>query len=265
MQRERLSGVPFSLPLIAGLICFVACTNTARSQELDQRTTGPFLCRADFSLAGYESLLAELAQVQIDLTQATGVQAAREPVELYLFSDDRSYRAYLQAHFPQVPYRRALFVKGSGAGRVYVHRSPEMAVDVRHESTHALLHATLPMVPLWLDEGLAEYFEVPSQQRATGNPNRKRLNWKIFFGRAPRLAALEAKRELVEMTETDYSYAWAWVHFMLHGPPEARDELVHFLADIGNNTPPGLLSQRLEQRLPGAESRFIAHFRTWKR
>ncbi|GIT30210.1 MAG: hypothetical protein Ct9H300mP1_22560 [Planctomycetaceae bacterium] len=32
--------------------------------------------------------------------------------------------------------------------------------DLRHEFTHGVLHSSLKRVPLWLDEGLAEYFEV---------------------------------------------------------------------------------------------------------
>ena len=41
------------------------------------------------------------------------------------------------------------------------------------------------------------------------------------------------------MDRSDYRAAWAWVHFMLHGPVEARDELVRFLADIRLGTPLG--------------------------
>jgi hypothetical protein len=67
------------------------------------------------------------------------------------------------------------------------------------------------------------------------------------------------------MTGTDYRHAWAWCHFMLHGPPEGRAELVEFLADIRAGTPPGKLSERLELRLPGADKRLVQHFKSWKR
>ena len=73
--------------------------------------------------------------------------------------------------YPRVPYRRALFVKSGSRGRVFAYEHEDLAVDVRHESTHALLHASLPMVPLWLDEGLAEYFEVAESQRAFDHPH----------------------------------------------------------------------------------------------
>ncbi len=230
----------------------------------DERSAGPFVCHADFPLGTVENLLTEMAGVQNDLVRTLGISPAREPVELFLFRDKAAYRSYLQERFPEVPYRRALFVKGKGRGRVYVFKSNELATDVRHEGTHGLLHASLPMVPLWLDEGLAEFFEVPADQRAFGNPHLAELRWNLRLGLTPHLAALEQKRDLSEMTGVDYRYAWAWVHFMLYGPTEAHEELVAFLGDIQRGTPPGQLSERLERRLPGVEKRLIAHFRNWK-
>ena len=231
---------------------------------VDERAFGAFQCHADFPLAPYENLLAEMAGVQGDLVRTLGIQAAREPVELYFFRDKTAYRSYLQNRYPDVPYRRALFVKGKGPGRVYVFKSGELPIDVRHEGTHGLLHASLPMVPLWLDEGLAEFFEVPADRRAYGNPHLAELKWNLRLGMTPRLAVLEQKRDLAEMSAVDYRYAWAWVHFMLYGPREAHEELVAFLRDIQQSTPPGQLSERLERRLPGVEKRLVSHFRNWK-
>ena len=122
---------------------------------------------------------------------------------------------------------------------------------MRHECTHGLLHSVLPMVPLWLDEGLAEYFEVPEDQRSFGNPHLRWTRLDARMNHVPPLVQLEAKRDLSQMSSTDYRHAWAWTHFMLHGPPEARQELVDFLADIARNNPPGLLSDRLEKTLAG--------------
>jgi len=53
------------------------------------------------------------------------------------------------------------------------------------------------------------------------------------------------------------------VHFMLHGPPEAYDELISYLGDIRRNVPPGLLSQRLARRLSDPQLSLTAHFRGW--
>jgi hypothetical protein len=136
---------------------------------------------------------------------------------------------------------------------------------VRHESTHALLHNALPYVPQWLDEGLAEYFEVPAAQRARKHPHLNELRWPLVFGWRPDLEALEKKRELADMDGGDYRESWAWVHFMLHGPPEARETLLTYLDAIAANDPPGLFSEQLKLRVPDAEHRLVKHFKNWKK
>jgi hypothetical protein len=83
------------------------------------------------------------------------------------------------------------------------------------------------------------------------------------LGRVSPLARLETRRDVAEMSAGDYRDAWAWVHFMLHGPPEARTELVRFLDDVRAGAAPGNLSQRLEAHLPGVERRLAEHFRAW--
>ena len=232
----------------------------------DTRVSGPFICRADFALTPVEEgLLNDLARLQNDLVRCLGVRPAAEPIELYLFHDQRTYKQYLRQHLVDVPYRRALYLKKGGPGIVLAYVSPQLAVDLRHECTHALLHSSLPMVPLWLDEGLAEYFELPPEMRAYDNPYLSAVRWKIRLGILPKLEKLEKKNGVTSMSGADYRNAWAWTHFILHGSPEAHQELVAFLGDISARTPPGLLSQRLRQRLPDVERKLAAHFRGLKR
>lgn len=231
----------------------------------DTRVSGPFVCRAEFPLAGIEDLLKELAQLQTDLAWCLAVPLATEPIDLYFFRDEQTYRLHLQQHLPNVPYRRALYVNIGGRGMVLAYRSRQFEVDVRHECTHALLHAVLPEVPLWLDEGLAEFFELPPAKRAYDNPYLGNIRWSVRLGKVPQLENLEKKRDLSAMRRTEYRDAWAWVHFMLFGSREAHAELVAFLKDIRTGLPPGLLSGRLQQRLPQPQRHLAAHFKRWKR
>ena len=230
----------------------------------DRRVVGPFVCRADFPLAGLEALLGDLARLQSDLVANLEIRPSREWIEIYLFHDESTYRRYLRRYFRNVPYRRALYVKRGGVGIVLAYQSRDLPVDLRHECTHALLHGTLPMVPLWLDEGLAEYFEVSPPRRTAGSPHMSGVTWKARLGMLPKIEGLEKKGGMSQMGAADYRDAWAWVHFMIDGPVEARDELVRFLADIQASTPPGLLSQRLKRRLPDLQRRLAAHFKAWK-
>ena len=86
---------------------------------------GPLFAGRIFRWRSIEGLFAELAQLQQDLTRTLAVPAAKQSVEVYLFRNEQTYRTYLEARLPQVPYRRALFVKGSGPGRIFAYKSKE--------------------------------------------------------------------------------------------------------------------------------------------
>ncbi len=257
--------LPAALVLLTGALLNGSRQCHADEGWADTRVTGPFTCRADFPLDSVEDLLGDLAQLQNDLVRCLGIRPADERIELYLFHDQRTYKKYLRQYLGDLPYRRALYLKKGGPGIVLAFASDQLAVDLRHECTHALLHSSLPMVPLWLDEGLAEYFELPPQQRAYDNPYLSTVRWNVRLGIVPRLDKLENESGLKSMGGADYRNAWAWTHFILHGSPDAHQELVAFLRDISASTPPGLLSRRLKQRLPDVEQRFSAHFRGMKR
>ena len=241
----------------------IACCRSATAEEWTElRRVGPVVVRSTFPLKPYEPLLAEVLSVRADLTRHLGVPAVDVPIEMYLLSDPVMYRRYLKRHFPDVPYRRALFIKARGRTVVLAYRHKDLAIDLRHESTHAFLHAALPMVPLWLDEGLAEYFEVPPAARAGSNPHLAAMRWTSRLGMAPKLERLETLTDIRQMGPREYRESWAWVHFCLHGPKAAHDELVGYLADISRSTPPGNLSDRLARKLPAVRRQLAMHLRT---
>jgi hypothetical protein len=251
-------------PLALVWIAMSCAPDGACAQDwVEARRADPFVYRANFRLEEQGLLLGELQTLEADLSGTLGLGPSGERVELFLFGDKQSYRRFLEASYPGVPYRRALFVKNGGPGRVYAFRSKEFAVDVRHETTHALLHARLAHVPLWLDEGLAEYFEMPASERAGGHPYLAAMAWNTRLGMLPRLRDLERKEELTEMGRGEYRASWAWVHFMLHGPPAAGEELRSYLADLARDTADEALGIRLERRLPAVERRLAEHFATW--
>ena len=227
----------------------------------DERTAGLFSCHADFSLERHQVLLDELGLLAKDIEVMLQTPTPQEPVHLFLFEKKATYQAYLRHYFPRVPYRRALFIKGRGPGMVFAYQGLDFEVDARHEGTHAVLHASLTNVPLWLDEGLAEYFEMPREKRVAGHPHQAVVEALVRSGRLPRLAELEMKRDLTAMGRDEYRDAWAWVHFMLHGSPEARQELVAFLTEVQSNVDAEPLSRRLMRRMPDVERRIREHFR----
>jgi hypothetical protein len=257
MALSMLSASHLAAPFAGTL---VAAEN---DQWPDEQRIGMFVVHADFALADEQSALDELRQLQHDVAAALELEWPDEPTHLFLFENRRTYNAYLKRYFPSAPERRALFIKNGGPGMVFAYRSGELAADLRHEGTHALLHTALPVVPLWLDEGLAEYFEVEKTKRAYENPHAKTLTWRVLIGRPPSLNELEGIQEVDRMHSADYQHAWAWAHFLLHGPSSARTELHGYLHDLSVHKPPGILSDRLRQQMPDLEKQFVRHFRSW--
>ena len=133
-------------------------------------------------------------------------------------------------------------------------------VDVRHETTHALLHTALPYVPIWIDEGIAEYFEVPDALRTRGNPHRKELQNAIRYLKwKPNIEQLESKRKLMDMNGKDNRDAWGIVHFLLNGPPEAKEALRIYFEEIQSGAAPTPLSELLRQRIPSLDQAISDH------
>jgi len=231
----------------------------------DRRSFGPFDFQATFDLGGYAPTFREISALELELQRTLAIPPARKPIHVYLFDDKSTHRDFLAQLYPRVPYRRALYVQRGGVGTVYAYQQPQLAVDLRHECTHALLHSYLPMVPLWLDEGLAEYFEMPESQRAFDHPHLSKLRWNLRFGMVRSVESLEDITELKDMGAVEYRFAWAWVHFMLHGPVAAHRALLQYFGAIRRGNPPGKMSTRLRAAVPDLDERMVWHFKHWRR
>ncbi|MCA9151047.1 MAG: DUF1570 domain-containing protein, partial [Planctomycetales bacterium] len=219
-----------------------------------------FHFHADFDLPQHAPVVQELIELQRTVPATLQLPTSDESIHIYLFRSKRVYRNYLRQYFPGVPDRPAMYIKQRGYGMVFAHTGPEFAVDVRHEATHAVLHCELPFVPLWLDEGLAEYFEMPAAARFNGHPHLADIRRELGRRRLPDLDRLEAITDLASMTSSDYRDAWAWVHFLLHGPAEAHDVLLEYVRDIHQQTVPGPLAVRIRRKRPRYLGDFVRHF-----
>jgi hypothetical protein len=222
------------------------------------RRCGPFLLHSEFALEPHARTLRSLEELPAQFHKTLGLPVTGRPIQLHLLSSRRRYRAHVRSRVPDGATRRALYLKTTDRAYVFAYRHDKWSQDLRHECTHALIHNALPYLPLWLDEGLAEYFEQPVARTGT-HPHLGRLRWSMRLGWSPSLKRLESRRGFQDMTARDYREAWAWVHFLLHGPPPARKALADYLAAIRNDKPPGHFSRFLEPRLPAAAVKVKTH------
>lgn len=222
--------------------------------------TKHFVVQSNFRIAADSSLVRDLNQVREQVSATLQLPEQRDPVTVYLFDNEASYRRYMQTTWPNLPPRRAYFVGTTRELAVYSFQSPRVREDLRHEFTHGLLHASLNTVPLWLDEGLAEYFEVAGE--GVGTPHREHVEY-LQNARAggwnPSLYQLETLSDFRRMTQRDYAESWGWVHYMLDGNPSARQLLIDYVASLRDTSAPGQLMPMLEQTIPTYHGEMQAH------
>ncbi|WP_437205723.1 hypothetical protein [Planctomicrobium sp. SH664] len=251
---------------LLGVLILTLAWHAALGEWADNRTSGIFQLRSEFALgeANAQQLLQAMARQQDEIERLLQLPPGMKTIEVNLFRNRFSYQAYLKQRVPEGMNRPALYVQGTDMGRVYVYRRWGYEQDIRHECTHAVLHNSLPYLPLWLDEGLAEYFEVPAEDRSTRNPHHGELKRRLLLGWQPDLPALEKLQSLNEMGAEHYRESWAWAHFLLHGPPEVRQILSDYLFDIQRGALAGQLSDRLLTRLPNVNAQLVSHLRNWR-
>jgi hypothetical protein len=187
--------------------------------------------QANFPLTQMTPIINEIEQLQDDLNRYIGIPAPKEKIELCLFKNEDSYIKFLKEFFPKAPQdRRALYVKlDKQPGTLMVQKSDDFEIDLRHEMTHAIIHASIPVMPIWLDEGLAKYFEVPMKDRAKNNPYMAQIRWNARFGMVPSLSRLTKLETIDDMGSKEYRDSWAWTHFFIHRSPETHQLLAAYL------------------------------------
>jgi hypothetical protein len=211
----------------------------------------PFAFASDVELKQDTPLFRELAKLREQVSRELQLPSAETPVHVYLFEDRDKYERFMRAKYPDLPKRRAFFVAqprtagGADDLMVFTFWGDRVREDLRHELTHALLHSVLKDVPLWLDEGIAEYFETPSDGQGVHSQHLKQIRFHPTGPFRPNLAHLEQLNQVQQMTPTEYREAWAWVHFLLQDQPEAKTLLLQYLQQLRTNPNPGPLRPRL--------------------
>ncbi len=254
---RRIVGVFLVAVIFSG--CRVAQTPPMGLPSKYTLENDNLVIQSDIKLSRNHELLKDLDRLHDEILATLDLPVQKQPVVIYLFGDEKRYADYLRVRYPRLPPRRAYFVGTSKELAVYTFWGERIQEDLRHEFTHGVLHATLKDVPLWLDEGLAEYFEVASQPVGMNREYAMNLAAGIAGGWKPDLDRLESLETVDQMHKADYQESWAWVHFMLQHSEESREVLTGYLRELRTTSQPGLLSLRLRSAVPVVEQRFLSH------
>ncbi|WZO96422.1 DUF1570 domain-containing protein [Isosphaeraceae bacterium EP7] len=246
-MTRRSWGILAILPLIGLSGCSVmGDRGPALLPTRYQLRTGPYVVSSQFPISAEHPVIGQLTHLQgeVETTLGLGQDQITGPVEIFILDDKKDYLKFLSIHFPELPPRRAFFLARGGRRIIYAFLNEHIEEDLRHEATHALLHASVGDLPLWLDEGLAEYFEPPSQRSRLHPEHLARLKELASTGWEPDLPRLESLGQIDEMTPKEYSESWAWVHYLINGPAADRARLGDYLRDVQARRQPTPLSAR---------------------
>jgi len=217
-------------------------SNSQKSRSIES-TRGIFTFQTDFNLSEIESEIASLEALADELTQTLEIPAPREKVLARILPDETSWRAFFKKNFPGLAYRTAMFDRknylfDSRKSRLYAFRGPNLEVDLRHEGTHALLTASLRRsVPIWLDEGLAEYFEEAPEARRQNAKRSATTVARLENGAFSSLELLESVSDVSSATSAFYSDSWAWTNYLLNASSKTRAVVSEYLNDLARSRP----------------------------
>ncbi|MBC8350407.1 MAG: DUF1570 domain-containing protein [Planctomycetes bacterium] len=247
------------------VICTAGCAAVRTAPSLPEELSvvrDQLVVYSDFKLATRHRLVEELVALRGDILEQLDVPVSDEPIHIYLFSKEDTYKKYIDRHFPNLPDRRAFFVESDTRLTVYAHWGDRIAEDLRHEVTHGYLHSVIPNTSLWLDEGIAEYFETP---RGANGLHLKHIellheaarkgNWK------PNLARLDELVAIDKMTQRDYAESWLWLHFLLQTTRERQLLLQHHMSILGEKAQAPPFSQAIFTTEPDAAYAVLDHLR----
>jgi len=259
IRRYRRWIATWALPM---LLAWMGCATLGdRGRTLvptrNPVRTGSFLLFSNVPMAEDAPAVRCLQALERDLTQhlAFPPPVGDDPVEIYVLDDRDAFTHFLRFYYPELPPRRAFFLAQGPDRVVYTYASPRLEEDLRHEATHALLRGAYGDLPLWLDEGLAEYFESDLAQPGVERARIDELTADLRAKWSPNLERLESRVDIRQMTPRDYREAWAWVDLLLNGPEPGRSLLMGYLGEAGRTskdlrlssrlTPAGLTNERL--------------------
>lgn len=250
-----------ALSLLAAASCATPREASVPGLPNEHRVANEFVTvRSDTPISESDPWMLELNDVRESVLETLELPEQARSVSVYLFRDRTRYEEFLREQHPDLPPRRAFFVGTPTELKVYAHWNGQIMEDLRHEYTHGVLHAATDDIPLWLDEGLAEYFETAPSATRLNHDHLIGLSEALVNGWQPDLHRLSQLDSVSQMQRQDYQESWAWVHFLLHEVPGGRGLLVDYFREATSiNGDPADAVAEIEALVPNAPQRLSAY------
>ena len=184
------------------------------------------------------------------------------PVHVIIFSSREAYLRHLERTLPKAPRRTSLFVVRGGRPTILAFDGDSLQKDLLHEAVHALNFSTFgtAQFPLWLDEGMAEWFEADEseQNKIHGDLIRGIMGEQRTALAVPlKLTSIERIKTTTRANALSYAVSWAWCRFLGDRSTACHRIWVQYVSDMRSGIAAGKLSHRLALAVPNYEELFL--------
>jgi hypothetical protein len=217
------------------------------------------------------------------------------PLVVVMFKSEAEFQKYQRMPPGVVAYYHTL------SNRVFMYEQsnladsrPDLAVQqalatIAHEGAHQILHnigvqQRLSLWPMWLSEGMAEYFAPTTagerlRWKGAGQVNDLRMfeleqYVKSRASEKPDGQLIEHTTQAARLTSTGYATAWALTHYLAKNKRVEFNDFVKKMSELGpleatgKIIPPGIVRENLAmfekqfgENLPDLENRLVLHLR----
>lgn len=256
-RRGSRRGI--SWVLIAFLVAIAGTTPAAalpRQEGWFQLRTPHFTLFSNASERTARGIGLDLERLRSSLSQLNpGLELnAPVPTWIYVFKSTSSFHPYRPVQQGKVKSVEGFFYSHPYGNYVAINADPrdEPTEIVYHEYLHHVLGNNYPMIPLWLNEGLAEYystFQVSGNEARIGLPIPEHVFWLQQNAMIPLRDLVSVDTDSRDYNEGNrrgvfYAQSWAFVHFLLSTTPERREQTATYLRDLFSGVPSDEALQR---------------------
>ncbi len=243
----------FAAVLLAALILPVLATPAhalPRKDDWIELRTPNFTLFTNAGESNTRRIAADLERLRDALSQLAPDVALSSPTPTYIFvfKNATSFQPYLRTYAGKPLESGGYFLSTQLANYVAINgdRRGDGRSIIYHEYLHYVLRNQFASLPLWLHEGLAEYystFEVAGDEAKIGLPIVEHVAWLRKNPMIPLIDLFAVDERSKEYNEDSrrgafYAESWALVHYLISGNSERRRQASEYLRLAQSGAPP---------------------------
>jgi tetratricopeptide (TPR) repeat protein len=231
------AGALFATSPLAAQPADIESWTTVRSEHFEMYSDADPLRAVEIvaSLERFRSVFADLAQ-EIELRSPA-------PTRMFAFRDADSYAPYMSGAEGVGVKVLGQFLSHADGNYITLNADPSFLGSftvILHEYVHFLVQSNFPSVPMWFNEGLAEYYSTFLTEGETaylGQPVERHMRWLRSNAELGVADVLQATRQSISDHDAQgagrfYAVSWLLVHYLLSGESDRSAELASYFSSL---------------------------------